>query len=230
MRVFEFNRGLARLCSAAALALTALLGTPAQAAFSADVTVSLLAPGGIVGDSTPLGGSDVVSGADGLKLSPGDGSFVGGWMLPLEQIGFSGNSIRMTLATGAELGNGDWVTGYLGAGGAHARLDFSNLNIAGQQIVGLVLSDRDGFLDTGFSGLVSPTDPSSYIKLLNAHQLTVDLDTLVFKDRGTGSSNGRVDLRIDLVTVAVPELPTGSLLLAGGLLMGGLLHRRRRER
>lgn len=230
MRVFEFDRGLARLCGVAALTLSALLGSSAQAAFSTDVTVSLLAPGGIVGDSTPITGSDVVSGADGLKLSPGDGSFIGGWMLTLEQISFSGNSITMTIASGAELGNGDWVTGYLGTGGAHARYSFSNLNITGQQIVGLVLSDKDGFLDTGFSGALSPSDPGSYVKLLNAHQLTVDLDTLIFKDRGTGSSNGRVDLRIDLVTAAVPELPSGSLLLAGGLLMGGLLRRRRRDR
>nr|WP_316643992.1 hypothetical protein [uncultured Roseateles sp.] len=230
MRVFELDRYLARLCSVAALTLSSLLATPAQAAFSANVTISLLAPGGIVGDSTPISGSDVVSGADGLKLSTGDGSFIGGWMLSLEQISFSGNSIRMTIATGAELANGDWVTGYLGAGGAHARYSFSNLNITGQQIVGLVLSDKDGFLDTGFSGVFSPSDPSSYVKLLGAHQLTVDLDTLIFKDRGTGSSNGHVDLRIDLVTAAVPELPSASLLLAGGLLMGGLLRRRRRDR
>jgi len=227
MRVFEFNRGLARLCSAAAKLAAALLGAPAQAAFSGDVTVSLLAPGGIVGNSTPISGSDVVGGADGLKLSPGDGSFIGGWMLPLDQISFSGNSIRMTIATGAELGNGDWVSGYLGAGGARARYDFSNLNIAGQQIVGLVLSDKDGFLDTGLSGLVSPASPSSYVTLINPHRLTVDLDTLIFRDRGTGSGEGHLDLRIDLVTVAVPELPAAGLLLAGGLLMGGLLRRRR---
>lgn len=226
--------GLSRLPLAwalsAALAGLATSGS-AQAAFDGPVTISLLSPGGVVGDtSNTINIFDQVSGADGLKLSPGDGSNIGGWMLSLEQISFQNQSIQIRIGVGAVLNEGSpneqWVTGYLGDSSGHARYQFSNLNLTGKTIVGLSITDKDGFLGTGFSGLVSPSTPSSYVHLLSGNSLSMDLDSLVFKNRSTGQSGGYADISIQLITQAVPEPASAALLLGGGLLLAAGLRKR----
>jgi len=226
--------GLSRPCWAwilsAALAGLGASGA-AQAAFDGPVTISLFSPGGLVGDaSNTINTFDQVSGADGLKLSPGDGSNIGGWMLSLEQISFQGQSINLRIGVGAVLNEGlpneQWVTGYLGDSSAHARYQFNNLSLTGKTIVGLSITDKDGFLSTGFSGLQSPSTPSSYVHLLSGNSFSVDLDSLVFKNRGTGQSGGYADISIQLITQAVPEPASAVLLLGGGLLLAASLRRR----
>ena len=204
----------------ATLLLAVLAAGPARADLNGSVTIALLAPGGVIGDPTPLSFADVVGPGDGDKLLPGDGSQIGGYMLPLERIAFAGNSLRLTIAVGGVQG-GDQVTGYLGDASGHARYEFSGLSIIGRQIVGLALSDKDGFLDSGFSGLLSPASPSGYVHLLDAHRLSVDLDSLVFRDRGLGESLNHLDLRIDLLTQPVPEPARVVLLLAVLLVLLG---------
>jgi len=203
----------------------------AQAAFDGQVTISLLAPGGLVGEpNTTVDTLDKVSGADGLKLSPGDGSNIGNWMLNLEQISFESGRINLRIGVGAVLNDGlaneQWVTGYLGDSSGHARYQFSNLNLTGKTIVGLSVSDKDGFLSTGFSGLQSPSTPSSYVHLLSGNSLSLDLDNLVFKNRGTGQSGGFADISIQLITQAVPEPGSAALMLGGGLLLAIGLRKR----
>jgi len=214
-----------RITLGAALLAALSLAAPARADIGGPVTISLLAPGGLLGDSTPIALSDLVSGGDGVKLEAGDSSNIGSFMLPLERISFAGDSLRLRVNAGAVLADGSLVTGYLGSGGAAARYEFSGLSIAGRRIVGLAFSDKDGFLDSGFSGLLSPADPGSYVHLLHAQQLSVDLSDLVFKDRGNGQSNSYLELRIDLLTQPVPEPASSALLLAGGLLLVWRLRR-----
>lgn len=208
----------------ALVVLTGLAAGPARADLGGNVTITLLAPGGLVVDSTPLSFSDLVGPGDGLKLAAGDGSNIGSFMLPQESIAFLGNSLRLRVAAGDVVG-GALVTGYLGSGGSHARYEFGGLAIAGQKIVGLAFSDKDGYLDSGFSGLLSPASPSDYVRLIDAQRLSVDLDSLVFKDRGQGQSANYLELRIDLLTQPVPEPAGYALLIAGGLLLVWRLHR-----
>ncbi|MBB4842246.1 hypothetical protein HNP55_000741 [Paucibacter oligotrophus] len=226
--------GLPRLGWAWVLS-TALIGlgasTTAQAAFDGPVTISLLSPGGLVGDpGNTINTFDQVSGADGLKLAPGDGSNIGGWMLSLEQISFQNQSIQIRIGVGAVLNEGlpneQWVTGYLGNSSGHARYQFNNLSLTGKTIVGLSVSDKDGFLSTGFSGLQSPGTPSSYVHLLSGNSFSVDLDSLVFKNRGTGQSGAYADISVNLITQAVPEPASAFLLLGGGLLLAAGLGKR----
>lgn len=216
-----------RLTLGAALLAALSLAAPARADIGGPVTITLLAPGGLLGDSTPIELSDLVSGGDGPKLWPDTGTNIGSFMLPDESISFAGDSLRLRINAGAVLPDGSLVTGYLGSGGAAARYEFSGLSIAGRRIVGLAFSNKDGFLDSGFSGLLSPADPGSYVHLLNAQQLSVDLSGLVFKDRGSGQSNSYLELRIDLLTQPVPEPASSVLLLAGGLLLAWRLRRAR---
>ena len=203
----------------------------AQAAFDGPVTISLLSPGGLVGDpSNTVNSFDQVSGADGLKLSPGDGSNIGGWLLSLEQISFQNQSVNLRIGVGAVLNEGlpneQWVTGYLGNSSGHARYQFSNLTLTGKTIVGLSVTDKDGFLSTGFSGLLTPNTPSSYVHLLSGNSFSVDLDSLVFKNRGNGQSGGYADINVNLITQAVPEPASALLFLGGGLLLAAGLRKR----
>jgi hypothetical protein len=201
-----------------------VLSTAARADLANDVSVTLWAPGGIIGDPTSLSATQTATLASGIKA--GDGGAIGsGWMLPGEQIVFAGNSIDIQLAAGAGDVGGPFTTGYLGSGGQHARYELDNLNITGQQIVGFAAYAFDGYTTSGFTGILAPASPASYVNLVDAHTLTVDLDTLIFTDRGNGGSNNFGDIRIDLLTTPVPEPASALLLLAGA----GLLALRRRR-
>jgi hypothetical protein len=194
-----------------------VLSLTARAAdLQGSLQLQLIAPGGDV--SNPGSGysfSQLVDPAVGVL--PGDGSDIGAYLLDAEFIQFVGQAIHLRLAAGADIG-GQFSTGFLGANGEHARYVFGSLSVAGQQIVGLTASAFDGFAASGFSGIASPASPAAYVQWLGNGSLSVNLDELLFVDRGLGGANNYADLRIELLTVPVPE-PATALLLPAGLLV-----------
>lgn len=181
----------------------------AHADLANDVQVSLVAPGGIVGDSTPFTFTQLAPLATGITA--GDGGDIGNFMLTGEEIRFVGDSLLVHLAAGA-----DNVTGYLGLGSERARYVFDGLALAGRQIIGFNVSAYDGYGNSGFSGLASP-DAGSLVHLLSPSSLSLDLDTILLVSRGLGTSLDYAELRIDLLsTAAVPE-PAAALMMLVGL-------------
>lgn len=196
-------------CALAVALATGLYAVPAQATLSVD-NITLSAPGGIIGDSTPLSlvNTPVASG-DGVKALPGDGSAIGSFMLPSESISFSGNVIDVVIAAGAVDGSNNVVTGYLGDVSGHALYAFNNLSVDGQGVASFSASVVGG-------GISSPGSLSSVVTLVSPSQLTINLDNLIFTDLGNGQSNDFVELKLTLQPLAVPELDTLPL-MAGGL-------------
>ncbi len=192
------------LLAATTAALLALSSLPAQADFQSDVTVRLIAPGGIQGNATAINEQQVVTVANLVNgVQAGDGGAIGsGWMLAGEEVTFVGNAIHVRSYAGYDdLGGGGTsiTTGYLGSGGDHARYEFAGLSIAGKTIVGFAVSVFDNYADSGFVGLASPA-ASSLVHLIGADTVSLDLDSILFVNRGTGTSNAHADFRIDLVT------------------------------
>jgi hypothetical protein len=198
----------------------------AHASLSSPISVSLLAPGGITTDgtasntdTTPISAIDNVNSSQ--SITPGDGSNIGAWMLSTESIGFLGNSILLDIAAGAaDATTKALSTGYLGVPGEHARYLFAGLDIAGSSIIGF---------DGSFTGLDSPLLLTDFVTLIDAHTLSVDLDSLIFRDPGTGQSDALAQVTINLLTRSsggngngggtVPE-PATPALVAVALLVG----------
>ncbi|MGQ2980995.1 MAG: PEP-CTERM sorting domain-containing protein [Polaromonas sp.] len=189
-----------RLFGAATGTALALAALSAQADFQSSITVKLIAPGGIQGNPTAINEQQVVSVANlATGVQAGDGGAIGsGWMLAGEEVTFVGNSIRVRSFAGYDDNTGIY-TGYLGAGGVHARYEFDGLSIAGKTIIGFNVFAFDGYLTSGFSGLAGPS-AASLVQLLDADTVSLDLDSILFVDRGTGTSNAFADFRIDLIT------------------------------
>jgi hypothetical protein len=209
-------RGLAALATLVAF----LAPLQAQAESLGPITVSLIAPGGVISDPTALSFEQVVVNPIS-GIAAGDGGEIGNFMLPGEEIRFEGQSILLHVAAGGE-SNGGLVTGFLGLAGDPARYVFSGLQVPGQVIVGLEVYAFDGYGSSGMSGVlggigVTRSGPDSVI---------FRLDELVFDDRGTGSGDAYGEFRIDLVTVPVPE-PSSALFMLAGLTMVGAALRRR---
>ncbi len=217
---------LGRLIGGLLLALGSL---SAQADFAADVTVRLVAPGGLTFDTTPIDLSQTVAVADlasGVRAGNLGGSGdISDFMLDDERVFFSGNAIFIRAAAG-DFTSGVSTTGYLGANGSPARYEISGLAITGQVITGLTAYAFDGFATSGFTGLQSPGSPASLVQLTSPGTLSFDLSSIVFVQRTGGQSGDYAEFRIDLLTTPVPE-PATWLLMAGGLLP--LLLRRSRR-
>ena len=181
----------------------------ARADFQSDITVKLIAPGGLNNgstiDTTPISVSQLVnSGSLGTGVQAGDGGAIGtGWMLTGEKVFFDGNTIKLRVGVGDDTTGGVYTTGYLGLGGDHARYEFDGLSIAGKTIIGLTLFAWDGFgtTDNGSgSGLGNPGVLGSLAHLIDADTISFDLDTLQIAARLAGSSNNFAEFRIDLIT------------------------------
>lgn len=217
-----------RLLAALAGTLLALSPLSAHADFQSAITVKLIAPGGYEGDTTPINEQQLVTLAglaDGVKT--GDGGAIGsGWMLAGEEITFVGDTIRVRSFAGYDdfsSGGSSISTGYLGAGGEHARYEFDGLSIAGKTIVGFAVTAFDGYAGSGFTGLASPS-ANSLVTLIDADTLSLDLDSILFVNRGTGTSTAYADFRIELITRAngtdpgnLPEPATLALLCVAAL-------------
>lgn len=191
-------------CLFGLLALSPL--TAMAASFSGPVTVALVAPGGLTTDGSTLSFGPIdlsqTMGASG-SITPGDGGDVGGFLLPAESITLSDTSILIRVAQGAS----DGSTGYLGAGGQHARYTFTGLDVAGMLITGLSYSVTDDFGAGSFSGLANlpVLTAANAIRLTSPSSLVLELDQIQFKDRGQGESNNFADFRIDLQITPIPE-------------------------
>jgi hypothetical protein len=188
-----------RLLAAALGTLLALSPLSARADFQSDITVKLIAPGGIDGviasinDQQTVTVANLVSGVQYL-----DGGAIGsGWMLAGEEITFIGNTIRVRSYAGVD--NPALATGYLGSGGEHARYEFDGLSIAGLTIVGATITAFDNYGAGGFTGLASPV-PADLLHFIDADTISLDLDSIVFVDRGSGTSTAHADFLIQLIT------------------------------
>jgi hypothetical protein len=205
-----------------ALASTALWVAPqAHAELSGPLTIELIAPGG-----TSFGDAGFTATATGIDpsmgLSAGDlGNDISEfWMLTDEAITFSGNDILIRVAAGDDFP--DLITGYLGDSTGPARYEISGLSVApalsgpAEQIVGLQAWSFDGYATSGApldSGLL---DPSAFtVTLVGSDQVNIQLDNLVFRDRGGFTSDNYAEFRISLITAPVPEPGTWALWMAG---------------
>lgn len=199
---------------------TTALAAPAWATLNNPVVITLSAPGGIVGNPTPINVTDSVNPAQGITV--GDGTHIGSdWMLPNEFIHFVGNSILVNIAAGAVNGSGQLVTGYLGLNGVHAQYQLNSLSITGNTIT--------GFNGT-VTGLTSPTTLAAFVTLTTPNSLTINLDNLVLTPvPGGGESDALAVLTINLLTQPVPEPAAWALLLAGGAGLLGFRHTKARR-
>jgi hypothetical protein len=194
------------LLGAAFGALLTLSSMSAQASFSSDITVQLIAPSGNTVDPTPVSKSQTVAVADlatgvvaGNLGGVGD---VSSQMLDNERVFFVGNSIMVRAGVGDDTG-GVYTTGWLGPLGDPAHYVFDNLQIAGQTITGFHVYAYDGFATSGTSadtGLLTPIDPADLVTQVDADTFTFDLSDIVFAHRVAGSSLNFAEFRIDLVT------------------------------
>ena len=199
---------VARLAAAAGLALA--LSAPAQAVLNNPLAVSLIAPGGDVTSPGAFTLSQTVDPATGIQA--GDGTAIGGYMLPGELVQFDGNSILLHVAVGFDDGAGNLSTGVLGSGANHGRYQFDGLSIAGQAITGVTVYAFDGFVRTaGTSGVLSGIG----VSLATPQRLLFNLDDLRFSATHPVASENFGEFRIDLLTQPVPEPASWALWLAG---------------
>ncbi len=188
------------------LVLAAAMAVPARASLNSPVSLSLIAPGGFTDGtnvtSTPI--SETASGDPAVGFVVGDPAslITSFYMLPGESVTFSGNSILLTVAGGAEVG-GQWMTGYLGLGSDHARYVVGDLSITGQTITGIQVHSGGAVLGGVDAALSGPG------------QVSFNLDQLTFSAPTGGNSYPIGNFTIDLVTQPVPEPASAALLLAG---------------
>lgn len=209
----KFIGAIAASLALAASAHASLLGTSA--------TATLDSPNGVLGDTTPVLFTDTVTVSAGQEIKAGNGSNIGGFMLPAEFIDFTDTSIWVRVAAGGTLNSGALVTGY----GSGAHYTFSALNPVNETISGFSVSVGANEI----SNLAALT-AANWISQVDAHTFTLALDPILFVDPGTGSSNAFADVKINFTfkpttTQNVPE-PASVALLAAAL--GALAWSRKR--
>lgn len=206
-----------------ALCLSGSIAFNAHATLLGDsVTATLSSPLGIIGNSadpTPINVSDTVTVGAGSEITPGVGN-VGFYMLDSEYIDFQGGAISLRAQCGATTSQGVCITGY----GSGAKYIFSDLN------------DSLGVI-TGFNLLSSHflNFNSNWVSLIDAHTISVALDTMQLEDQGNGESNNFGLLTINLVVRPgtqppgndVPEPGSLPLSLAAALALACTARRRR---
>jgi hypothetical protein len=215
-RAMNLSTAMLRGSAAWALVTATLAFTvSAHAALNTPVTVSLVAPGGVIGTPGAINVTDVVSTASGITV--GDSTSIGSlWMLPGESISFIGNTIRVVVAGGQTNANNVWVTGYLGQGTEHASYVFDNLSIGGAPIASFTES-HTGQVTGGAS-----------VQLTGANQITFNLDALTFSAPTGASPYPYADFTLSLVAQPVPEPGSMALIAAGLLAMACRVRARRR--
>ena len=189
------HKSRSRLPAVAAVLIATMCSLPAWADLVAPIDVSLNAPNGIIGDSTPFTLTQTVSYVS--PITNGGGGAIGNFMLADERIALFGNSIQIHVAQGGDAGS----TGY----GANARYEFSGLSILGSTLTGINVYAFDGYGTSGFSGVSSGVLAS----LIDTNS-DLTLDTLVFRldslvianNRGFGpnSSLNFAEFRIDILS------------------------------
>jgi len=164
----------------------------------------LLTDGGTLSDF-----QKVVVSSSGPEITPGDGTLIGGVLLPTESVGVGAQSITLDLEEGAPGGGG--ATGY--SPGTH--FTFSNLVFLGQptEIVGINVTSANL---TNVAGIT-----------FTGNSVTVPVDALKIGDI-PGIDVG--SLTISLETMVVPEPATGALVIAGFVVLGCMSRGRERAR
>jgi hypothetical protein len=208
MHIDLFTSPKFRLAASAAIALAAALAGPAQAGVASSVSLTLSAPGGVVGDVTPVLEHATLDTSLGLHAGDAGNQISAFWMLPTESITFSGNSILLHLLAGAQdPANSSFVTGYLADGGNPAAYVFQGLPLVGFAITGVSAVNLGGVFGSGVS-----------TQLVNGTEVDFRLDTLVFDTaQNLRDSNGYyyADIRLDLTMQPVPEPAVWALALVG---------------
>jgi hypothetical protein len=181
----------------------ALAGLAQAAVLNGDqVQITLSSPNGIAGDSTPISLVDLKTVGAGPEIAVGDGSNIGGFMLPGEFIDLNNLSIQLRIGTGAVNLLGQQNPGYA----AGAIYLFESLNVAGETIVGASITGNSGF--SNFS--------ASWLNFLSPNSLSLDIGSMLFTG-GAADIDTFGDITITLQTRPnggndVPE--PGALLLA----------------
>jgi hypothetical protein len=213
----KFSASTLRGTAVLALVAAGLVGAgQARAAIDSPVSVSLVAPGGIINTPGAIDVTEVVATADGIVV--GDSTTIGSvWMLPGESISFVGDTIHLVVA-GGQTANNEWVTGYLGQGAQHASYVFNDLSIGGAPI---------GSFSESHSGQVTG---GTSVQLTGPHQITFNLDGLTFSPPTDPLAYPYPlgDFTLSLVAQPVPEPASLALVAAGLLAVAGRVRARRR--
>jgi hypothetical protein len=188
-----------------------VLPVPKSFALATATLLLLLAPnaarstlvGQTVGVSLTDGGSLSLSQSvvvtPSPEITPGDGSPIGGVLLPTESVDIGAQSIAISLEEGAAGGATGYPTG--------THYTFSNLVFFGQstEIVGIHVTT------TNLTNLGSVT--------FTGDSVTVPIDTVKIGDLPPPAIDvGSMTIALDVVTV--PEPATGALVTAGIVLLG----------
>lgn len=166
------------------------------------VKLTLSSPGGIAGDPTPVSLMDMATVGAGNEIAAGDGSNIGGFMLPGEFINLGAYTIQLRIGTGAVNGQGQQYPGF--ANGA-AYL-FEDLDITGEVIVGASITANSGF--SNFS--------AGWLSLLGPNGVSLNIGDMLFTG-GQSDSN-----TFGLITITLqtrPGDPGNNVPEPGGLLL-----------